>query len=73
VLPAYAAALERSPAIGRLLAWLVAAIAEVHGSALLRGGLLKFRDSLASGADRSDAHKRLGRQIPPEVAVIGES
>jgi hypothetical protein len=40
VLPAYEEALGRCSAIGRLLAWLVAAIAGLHGSALLLGGVV---------------------------------
>lgn len=37
-LPAYATALGRCVVIGRFLAWLVAAIAALHGSCLLMGG-----------------------------------
>jgi ABC-type transporter Mla subunit MlaD len=39
VLPAYSRAMSRSLVIGRLLAWLVAAIAGLHGSFLLLGSL----------------------------------
>jgi hypothetical protein len=38
-LPVYSTALERCLAIGRLLAWLVAAIAALHGPCLILGGL----------------------------------
>ena len=38
-LPAYSTALERCLVIGRLLAWLVAAVAGLHGSYLMLGGL----------------------------------
>src|SRR6185312_6093935 len=38
-LPAYSRALERCLVIGRLLAWLVAAIAGLHGSSLIVAGL----------------------------------
>jgi hypothetical protein len=38
-LPVYATALERCLVIGRLLAWVVAAVAALHGSCLMLGRL----------------------------------
>lgn len=43
VLPAYSQAMARGLGIGRLLAWLVAGIAALHGASLVLGGRLAHR------------------------------
>ena len=42
-LPAYARAISRSLVVGRLLAWLVAAVAGLHGSSLILASLVAGR------------------------------
>ena len=54
-LPAYATALERCLVIGRLLAWLVAAIAGLHGCVLMSQA---FPGSINGGATGSQSGPR---------------
>ena len=51
-LPVHSTALERCLVIGRLLSWLVAAVAGLHGSCLMFGELPTRREpSLRTGAE----------------------
>jgi hypothetical protein len=51
-LPVYSTALERCLVIGRLLAWLVAAVAALHGSCLVLGGLPICREPDPARSER---------------------
>jgi hypothetical protein len=64
-LPAYAEAIGRCSAIGRLLAWLVATITGLHGSALLLGGIVRLPRTPASGPEAA----RTGLLADPDLEV----
>jgi hypothetical protein len=58
-LPAYSQAMTRGLGLGRLLAWLVAGIAALHGAALVLGGRLALRGAAPAPAARDGTPDQL--------------